>query len=69
MAVATCGWLMAKQLRAAEGEGGNTPFLRAKIAACRYYLDVMVPEALSLKGSAMAGANLLYALDPDGLAA
>lgn len=69
MAVATSGWLMARQLRAAEAEGGNTPFLKAKIAACRYYLDVMVPEALSLKGSAMAGAELLYALDAEGMAA
>jgi hypothetical protein len=56
-------------LAAAEAEGGDTPFLKAKIAACRYYLDVMVPEALSLKGSAMAGADLLYALDADELAA
>ncbi|MGL5838926.1 MAG: acyl-CoA dehydrogenase [Sphingorhabdus sp.] len=69
MAVATCGWLMAKQLQAAEMEGGNTPFLKAKTASCRYYLDVMVPEAMSLKGSAMAGAELLYALDAEGLAA
>lgn len=69
MAVATCGGLMARQLAAAEAEGGDTPFLKAKIAACRYYLEVMVPEALSLKGSAMAGARLLYALDADGLAA
>jgi alkylation response protein AidB-like acyl-CoA dehydrogenase len=69
MAVATSGWLMARQLAAAEAEGGDTPFLKAKIAACRYYLDVMVPEALSLKGSAMAGADLLYALDADELAA
>jgi alkylation response protein AidB-like acyl-CoA dehydrogenase len=72
MAVATCGWLMFKQLRAAETElasdGGNA-FLKAKIVACRYYLDVMVPEALSLKGTAMAGAELLYALDAEGLAA
>ncbi|MBK9432285.1 acyl-CoA dehydrogenase [Sphingorhabdus sp.] len=68
MAVATCGDLMARQLRAAEAEGGDTPFLKAKIACCHYYLDVMVPEALSLKGSAMAGADLLYALDADGLA-
>ena len=67
MAVATCGWLMAKQLRAAEG--GETPFLKAKQVACRYYLDVMVPEALALTGSAMAGAELLYVLDADELAA
>jgi 3-(methylthio)propanoyl-CoA dehydrogenase len=67
MAVATAGWLMAKQLAAAEG--GDTPFLKAKQAACRYYLDVMVPEALSLAGSAMAGAALLYVLDAEELAA
>ena len=69
MAVATCGWLMAKQLQAAEAEGGDSPFLKAKIVSCRYYLDVMVPEALAMVGSAMAGAELLYALDADGLAA
>jgi 3-(methylthio)propanoyl-CoA dehydrogenase len=67
MAVATCGWLMAKQLRAAEE--GKTPFLKAKAVACRYYLDVMVPEALALTGSAMAGAGLLYALDAEEMAA
>jgi 3-(methylthio)propanoyl-CoA dehydrogenase len=67
MAVATSGWLMARQLRAADG--GDTPFLKAKAVACRYYLDVMVPETLALAGSAMAGAGLLYALDAEGLAA
>jgi len=71
LAVATSGWLMLKQYRAAEtglaDEPGNR-FLKAKIVTCRYYLEVMVPEALSLKGSAMAGAALLYALDTDGLA-
>jgi 3-(methylthio)propanoyl-CoA dehydrogenase len=69
MAVATCGWLMAKQLAAAEADGGNTPFLRAKIAACRYYLNVMVPEALGLTGGALGGAKLLYALDANEMAA
>ena len=68
LAVATSGWLMLKQLHAAQSEGGNSPFLKAKIAACRYYLDVMVPEAVSLKGSAMAGAELLYALDAEEMA-
>ncbi len=69
MAVATCGGLMARQLVVAQAEGCSTPFLKSKIAASRYYLDVMVPEALSLKGSAMAGADLLYALDAEELAA
>jgi 3-(methylthio)propanoyl-CoA dehydrogenase len=72
MAVATSGWLMLKQLRAAEtglaADNGNA-FLQGKMVACRYYLEVMVPEALSLKGSAMAGSALLYALDAQGLAA
>jgi alkylation response protein AidB-like acyl-CoA dehydrogenase len=72
MAVATSGWLMLKQLRAAEAElaedAGNA-FLKAKIIACRYYLDVMVPEAVALKGTAMAGSELLYALDAGELAA
>ena len=72
MAVATSGWLMLKQLRAAEAElaadAGNA-FLKAKHVACRYYLDVMVPEAVALKGTAMAGSELLYALDAEGLAA
>jgi alkylation response protein AidB-like acyl-CoA dehydrogenase len=69
MAVATAGWLMLKQLRAADAEGANTPFLQAKIAACRYYLEIMLPEAVALRGTAMAGADLLYALDAEGLAA
>jgi 3-(methylthio)propanoyl-CoA dehydrogenase len=69
MSVATCGWLMAKQLRAAQAAGGDSPFLKAKIVSCRYYLDVMVPEALALAGSATAGAELLYVLDAEGLAA
>ncbi len=68
MAVATSGWLMAQQLAAAQAEGGDTPFLKSKIACCRYYLDVMVPEALSLQGSAIAGADLLYALDAEAMA-
>ncbi len=72
MAVATSGWLMLRQLRAAEAEltsDSNNAFLKAKRVACRYYLDIMVPEATGLKGSAMAGAELLYALDAEGLAA
>lgn len=72
MAVATSGWLMLKQYRAAQAElatdSGNA-FLKAKCVACRYYLDVMVPEAMALKGSAMAGAELLYTLSAGELAA
>jgi hypothetical protein len=72
MAVVTSGWLMLKQLRAAQAEianGGTSAFLRSKVAACRYYLDVMVPEALAYKGTAISGAELLYTLDAEDLAA
>jgi 3-(methylthio)propanoyl-CoA dehydrogenase len=72
MSVVTAGWLMAKQLRAAQAElaaDANDAFLKAKVIACRYYLEVMVPEALALKTGAMAGADLLYALSGEELAA
>jgi hypothetical protein len=72
MAVLTAGWLMLKQLRGAQSEianGDTSAFLRTKVAACRYYLEVMVPEALAFKGSAMSGAGLLYAIDAEELAA
>jgi hypothetical protein len=63
---------MLRQLRAAQAEqaaSGTNAFLDGKVVACRYYLEVMVAEALALKGSAMAGSELLYALDAEGMAA
>ncbi|MCO5791813.1 MAG: acyl-CoA dehydrogenase [Blastomonas sp.] len=72
MAVMTSGWLMLKQQRAAEamldGAQGNADFLSAKLVTTRFYLDRMVPEASGLKAAAMAGAELLYALDAEALA-
>jgi alkylation response protein AidB-like acyl-CoA dehydrogenase len=73
MAVMTAGWLMLKQSRAAQamldaGEG-NADFLKAKLVTTRFYLERMVPEASGLKAAAMAGADLLYALDAEALAA
>ncbi len=72
MSVATAGWLMTKQLRAAQAGLDMNPndiFLKAKTITCRYYLEVMVPEAMALRGSAMSGAELLYALNAHELAA
>jgi alkylation response protein AidB-like acyl-CoA dehydrogenase len=72
MAIATSGWLMLRQLRAAQAEqtaNGTNAFLDGKVVACRYYLEVMVAEALSLKTSAKAGSELLYMLDAEGMAA
>jgi hypothetical protein len=72
LAVATSGWLMAKQFEAAKAAmaaGDTDPFLKAKIVACRYYCEIMVAEALALKTGAMAGSDLLYALTSEELAA
>ena len=73
MAVMTAGWLMLRQSHAAQamldaGEG-NAEFLKAKLVTTRFYLERMVPEASGLKAAAMAGADLLYALDAEALAA
>jgi alkylation response protein AidB-like acyl-CoA dehydrogenase len=64
LSVATAGWLMQRQLRAAErlGEGGesNPAFIAMKLAASRYFLSCIVPEALGLRAAASAGAGILY---------
>ena len=67
LAVATTGMAMVHQLRAAAD--GDTPFLTMKRAACRFYLERIVPEAGGLVAQAVGGAELLYAVDGDALAA
>jgi len=67
LSIAVCGWLMEKQGRiAAEGD---TPFLKMKAAACRFYVEQIVPEAFGLKAAATAKADVLYAVDAETLAA
>ena len=61
LSVAVCGWLMARQLAAIGGEGGDPDFAAMKTAACRFYLDQVVPEAIGLRAAASAPADLLYA--------
>jgi hypothetical protein len=58
-----CGWLMKRQLGALESPGiaESRQFAAAKRAACRYYLEHVVPEAAGLAAQATAGAGLLYA--------
>lgn len=73
LAVGTAGWLMAEQLRVAQsmraaGEG-DPAFLDGKIAAARFFLDRIVPEASGRKAGAMAGAGGLYAIDAAAFAA
>ena len=73
VSVATSGWLMARQGRVAAemlGRGeGDSAFLRMKQASARYYCDVVVAEAQGLEASARSGAEILYTLSDEELAA
>ena len=64
LSVATCGWLMEKQARAASDDA----FGRAKRAVAAFYGEQIVPEALGLEAAATAGAAGLYALSAEALA-
>ena len=55
--------------RQAEAAGDATPFARMKNASARFFLDRIVPEAAGLEASARAGAESLYAIDAETLAA
>jgi alkylation response protein AidB-like acyl-CoA dehydrogenase len=66
-AVATSGWQLLRQSRAAATHGGA--IAQTKPVVTRYFLDHLVPEAAGLKAAAMAGADLFYTLDAEALAA
>ena len=67
-AVAVAGWQLLRQARAAVAGAGSPGQAMAKPVIARYFLEHLVPEALGLKASATAGAELLYALDAGALA-
>jgi alkylation response protein AidB-like acyl-CoA dehydrogenase len=71
LSVATAGWLMARQLEAAEtAEGGDdSAFLAMKRAAALHYLGQIVPEVGGLMAAATASAELLYSIDAETFAA
>ncbi|MFM5947638.1 MAG: acyl-CoA dehydrogenase, partial [Novosphingobium sp.] len=60
-AMAIAGWQLQRQAR--DGAGGA-----AKAVVARYFAEHLVPEARGMKVAAMAGADLLYALDAEALA-
>ena len=62
-AVAVAGWQLLRQVDVAEGA-----LARTKPVVARYFTEHLVPEARGLKVAAMAGADLLYALDAEALA-
>lgn len=55
LSVASCGWLMERQAAVSTADA-------VKRAACAFYLDQIVPEALGLEAAASASAEVLYAL-------
>ena len=60
-AVAVAGWQL--QLQARDGAGGA-----AKVAVADHFARIVAGEARGLRGSVMAGAAALYALDSEALA-
>ncbi len=66
LSVATCGWLMERQGRAATGDDS---FAAMKRAAVSFYIDQIVPEALGLRAAATASAAILYSVPPEAFAA
>jgi alkylation response protein AidB-like acyl-CoA dehydrogenase len=69
LSVATCGWLMARQLDALDGTDADPAFRAMKKATAGFYLEQIVPEALGLEASAMAPADILYSVPADAFAA
>ncbi|MFM5893970.1 MAG: acyl-CoA dehydrogenase [Novosphingobium sp.] len=65
-AVTIAGWQLARQVEALSGD--DTPQAQAKRVIARYFSDHIASEARGLKAAAMAGADLLYALDAQALA-
>jgi alkylation response protein AidB-like acyl-CoA dehydrogenase len=73
LSVAVSGWLLHRQRAEAErqlaaGEG-DPLFLGMKVAAARYYLDCVVPEAAGLKAAALDGAAAAYSIPVEAFAA
>ena len=65
-AVAVSGWCLLQQHRAL-ADSDDEASKAAKHVTTRYFLDQIVPEAIGLKASAVAGASLLYELETDAL--
>lgn len=64
------GWAHGLSALAAKRhlEDGDNKFYRAKLATARFYADHVLPTAAGLVGSVTAGAERLFAVEPDALA-
>jgi 3-(methylthio)propanoyl-CoA dehydrogenase len=65
LSVATCGWLMEREGRAATGDNA---FAKTKRATTAFYVSQIVPEAMGLKAAATASAAQLYAIPAEAFA-
>jgi hypothetical protein len=65
-AVAVGGWQLVRQAEALAGD--DTPQAQSKRVIARYFAEHIAAETCGLKAAAMAGADLLYALDAQALA-
>jgi alkylation response protein AidB-like acyl-CoA dehydrogenase len=68
LSVAVCGWLMERSGRIAATAEGDRAFLSMKVAAARFYVAQIVPEALGLKAAATATADVLYSVTAEAFA-
>jgi alkylation response protein AidB-like acyl-CoA dehydrogenase len=62
------GYYLARQALAAHAEladGGDGPWLAAKIATARFYCEQLLPQAFGLVPAITAHADALFAIDPD----
>jgi alkylation response protein AidB-like acyl-CoA dehydrogenase len=73
MGVTLGGWLLARQAQAARRHlaagTGDPAFLKAKITTARFYAEQILPQAAALAAGVTRGADLLYAIPEEVLAA
>ncbi|MGH9136971.1 MAG: acyl-CoA dehydrogenase C-terminal domain-containing protein [Acidimicrobiales bacterium] len=58
------GWFHARQALAARDGAADDPFLAAKLATSRYFIEQVLPQARGLVPAVTAGPRDLYAIDP-----
>ncbi|HEV8624017.1 MAG TPA: acyl-CoA dehydrogenase [Acidimicrobiia bacterium] len=75
-AMVTAGWLMARsalaaqaRLKGAAAGGADEAFLRSKVTTARFFCEQLLPPAVGLLASVTAGAEPLFAIDPETLGA
>ena len=68
------GWLLVRSAVTAQrlldqGDAADADFLAAKIVTARFFAEQLMPEAIGLLGAATRGAEPLYEISPEMMAA